>query len=197
MTFEERTAAIGRLLRETILPRYTRPEHLDMDTARREVSDMVADLNAAWPLMSAERFGDVCDGMARAVRTTHTSRQWPTIAALVKSLKRALEPPAVVSDGDKRASEEAIYELVRGWWQEFRGPLPSVANEGHAIRLEREGLASWGQLRRSGFAIPSFAVDEAMSEPDPNHDAIMASLRDIGDRLRANEAPRGDIRRPA
>jgi hypothetical protein len=94
MTYEERTNAIGGLLRETILPRYKRPEHFDDETARSELHDMVADLNAEWPLMTAERFAMIGPAMARALRLTYTWRNWPTIAHLAKALKQAQEAPS-------------------------------------------------------------------------------------------------------
>jgi hypothetical protein len=197
MNFTERTNAIGTLLREHILPRYKRPEHLDDTTARAELADMVNDLNAAWPVMNDTRFGEVCDGMARAIRVTHTSRSWPTIAALVKALGVAISPPVAPTEDDDAKVQEFLYGLVVEWWHRHQGAMPSVAKEHHTARMVREGIATAGALRRAGFHVPAHLREEAMAEPDPRQAAILADLAATGETLRANHAPRGDIRRPA
>ena len=191
MNFEDRTNAIGTLLREHILPRYKRPEHLDDTTARAELRDMVEDLNRAWPVMGATRFGDTADGLARAIRMTHTSRTWPTIAALIKALNVALEPPRGAPEADG-STGEAIYQMVVEWWHRFHDAMPSAAKADHAIRMQRDGIATWGQLRRAGFQIPDYAMAEAKAEPDPKHQAILDEIRETGARLKANGAPGGD-----
>lgn len=186
MNFEERTNAIGTLLREHILPRYKRPEHLDDATARAELADMVGDLNRAWPVMGVNRFGDVADGLCRAIRTTHTSRTWPTIAALVKALNVALEPPKVATPDEDAKRDDAIYAMVLEWWLRFKDAMPSTATEAHAVRLQRDGHATWGQLRRGGFRLPPHGREAAMVEPDPNHPAIMEDIRRLGEQIANN-----------
>lgn len=89
MNFTDRTNAIGTLLRETILPRYRRPEHLDDTAARAEAADMVADLNAEWPLMSDEAFRDTGERFARELRKISTSRSWPSIGHMLRALEAA------------------------------------------------------------------------------------------------------------
>ena len=192
MTFEERTNAIGALLRETILPRYRRPEHLDDTTARAELRDMVADLNAAWPIMGEQRFSEVAEALARAVRVTHTSRQWPTIAALTKALEAALRPPEIPTAADDAQVEEFLYGLVVEWWGKHHDAMPSVAKERHTRRMVREGVATAGTLRRAGFHIPLDMRDDAMAEPDPRQGAILADIAALGEELAG--APRGDVR---
>jgi hypothetical protein len=194
MNHQERQNAIGTLLREVILPRYKRPEHLDDETARRELGDMVADLNAEWPLMPAHRFGEVCDGMARAIRTTHTSRTWPTIAALVKALGVAIAPPVKSTEGDDAKVEAFLYGLVVEWWHKHHDAMPSVAKEHHTARMVREGIATAGALRRAGFPVPAHLRDETMGEPDPRQKEVLSDLATLGERIRANGGHRGDIR---
>jgi len=191
MTYEERTNRIGTLLREEILRNSTRPSHLSDTAAQAELRNMVDDLNREWPTMAADRFESVCEALAREVRASHTSRTWPTIAALLKALKASMKGNAELTE---EQSEAAIMGMVRDWWTQFRGPLPTVATEEHAVQLHREGLATWGELRRSLFPIPFWAREDAMLEPDPAHPGIMADLIALGERLRANRAPRGSVR---
>lgn len=119
MNFEQRTNQIGTLLRETILPRYKRPDHLDDNTARAELRDMVDDLNAHWPQMPESRFEIVGAAMARALRASYQSRNWPSIAHMVKALKTALTEPAPSSTGNSVASKidhaEARGKQLLGW----------------------------------------------------------------------------------
>lgn len=112
MTYEERINLIGTLLRDTILPRYKRPEHLDDATARAELRDMVEDLNAAWPLMHPARFESVGDDLARQLRSTYTGRSWPPIAVMIKALKAALSGGG--GDGKLRGSSELDLMEARG-----------------------------------------------------------------------------------
>ena len=185
MNFEDRTNAIGTLLREHILPRYKRPEHLDDETARAELRDMVADLNAAWPLMGPDRFGDVCDGLCRSIRKTHTSRSWPTIAAMLKALSLAMEPPRAVVGGDDAEKQEALYGMVRDWWRQFGSPFPSVAKDHHCERLVSEGHATWGQLHRAGFPMQERHKGLWFDEPDPAHPAMLEALEALTAERRA------------
>lgn len=119
MNFDERCNAIGTLLKVKILPRYKRPDHLDDDTARAELRDMVEDLNAHWPQMPEARFTIVGDAMARALRGSYTSRAWPSIAHMVKALQAALREPAPSSTGTSVASKidhaEARGKQLLGW----------------------------------------------------------------------------------
>ena len=112
MNFEARTNAIGALLRDTILPRFKRPDHLSTEAARAELSDMVADLNAAWPIMSAERFEATAREMARIVRTTSVGRTWPTIGLMIKALRAALAPDAGAKP-DAGATRLDVLEIRR------------------------------------------------------------------------------------
>jgi hypothetical protein len=147
--------------------------------------------------MSPNRFGEVAEGLARAVRVTHTSRTWPTIAALVKALGLAIAPPVAPTENDDIRTMEFLYGLVVEWWHKHHDAMPSVAKDHHAGRMVREGIATPGQLRRGGFPIPSELRDAALAEPDPNHATISAEIASIGAQLRAYQAPRGDIRLPA
>lgn len=144
MTYEERTNAIGMLLRETILPRYKRPEHFDDETARSELHDMVTDLNAEWPLMPAERFSMIGREMARALRLTYTGRNWPTIAHLAKALKQAQEAPssarvAAPTTSSKDNVEEWRTSQVRKWLAGEQAISPHFVTR---QRLERLGKSS-------------------------------------------------------
>jgi hypothetical protein len=193
VTHDERTNAIGSLLRETILPRYKRPDHLDDETARAELRDMVADLNSEWPPMGEQKFGEVSAALAKTIRVTHSSRSWPTIAALVKALGVATAPPKAPSAADDEQVQEAIYGMVRDWWFKHHDPMPSTAKVHHAERLVREGHATWGQLHRACFQLPDWARDHWMDEPDPDHPRMLAEIIALGEQLRANQAPKGNL----
>lgn len=141
MTYEERINQIGTLLRDVILPRYKRPEHLDDDTARAELRDMVTDLNAEWPLSSRDRFDATATAMARALRLTYTGRNWPTIAHLAKALKQAQEAPtsALMSAPSATSSddrEEWRRRQLREWLSGDRAINPEI--------VTRERLAAVG-----------------------------------------------------
>lgn len=159
MNYAERCNAIGTLLRETILPRTKRPDHLDDDTARRELADMTEDLNAEWPVMTRDRFDLVSEALARTVRTTHKSRTWPTIGHLVDALKQTLgkinSPGIAHSAADSGDWQEAAKRTqLRAWWYDHK-PCPAhfVTRE----RLQAIGLNSWD-------------VDRAMAElADPRN----------------------------
>ena len=191
MTYEERINRIGDLLREDILRGSNRPSTMSDAAAQAELRHMVEDLNSEWPVMTRDRFEAVCVDLAREVRTTHASRTWPTIPVLLKALRAAMKGNAELTD-EQRAT--AILDMVRDWWMRFRDPLPTVATEEHAVALHGEGLATWGELRRRGFPLPFWAKERAMQEPDPAHDGIMEGIKAMGERLRANGAPRGRIR---
>jgi hypothetical protein len=142
--------------------------------------------------MAEQRFAEVGQALAKAIRVTHTSRTWPTIAALTKALGVAMAPPrAAPTEGD----DEAIYGMVRDWWTQHGDAMPSTAKMHHAERLVREGHATWGQLHRKCFPLPDWAREHWLAETDPKHPAMLADLVDLGVRLRANQAPRGDLGR--
>lgn len=193
MTYEERTSAIGTLLRETILPRYQRPEYLDDATARAELRDMVEDINAEWPIMSPSRFAETSERFARAVRVSNASRKWPTIGTLCKALKAALQVPApVVTNADDEPPH--IYEMVREWWLKFRDAGPGgLPKPHHAARLIADGAATPGQLRRGGFPLTGLLLEQAMTEPDPNHPAILGEITALADELKQRHAPQGNV----
>lgn len=183
MNFDERTAAIGTFLRDEVLKRYNRPEYMNDDIARREIADMVSDLNNEWPVMSRERFAAVAEEFHRQLRKVHGSRNWPTISAMVKALREASKPRESKTGEDEPPH---IYEMVADWWREKRGPFPSLAKRHHAERLVRERLATWGELRRSGFPIPEERMDEAKAEPDPQHEAKLFDVRAMAERIAAS-----------
>lgn len=190
MNYQDRTNAIGTLLREHILPRYKRPEHLDDGTARAELRDMVEDLNHEWPVMNESRFGEIAERLARAVRVTNTSRTWPTIAVMVKALKAALDAPAPEVESEEE--KPIVWECVREWWVKFRQAGPaSMAKSHHAERLVQEGLATPGELRRGGFHLSGALHEQAMAEPNPDHPRMLQDLIDLNHRL--NGAPRGNV----
>ena len=89
MTYETRTDAIGSWLRDVVLPRYNRPDHLGDNEARAEVADMVEDINRVAPLMGDEALGPfLADAFAR-VRMTYTGRSWPPIGVFCKAVGAA------------------------------------------------------------------------------------------------------------
>jgi hypothetical protein len=168
MTYEERTNAIGGLLRETILPRYKRPEHFDDETARSELYDMVEDLNAEWPPMTAERFAMIGPAMARALRLTYTGRNWPTIAHLAKALKQAQEAPssarvAAQTTSSKDNVDEWEISQVRNW---LAGEQPI-----NPYYVTRQRLERLGQSPAEIKKILEYVNDLRNHGKDPNHTA--------------------------
>lgn len=192
MTYEERMNAIGTLLRTKILARKQRPERFDDETARAEIADMVSDLNAAWPSMPPDMFEQTGDNLARELRAMHAGRDWPVIATMLKALKAATTTRRPMPHSTEE-EPPVVYEGVKAWWQRHGDRCP-FAREHHSGRLVADGLATWGQLRRAGFWIPDERRDEAMDEPDPNQEAIIAASMVIGARLRANFEGQGDVR---
>lgn len=159
MTFEERQNAVGTLLRETILPRYTRPAHLSDDMARAELRDMVNELVADWPVMGRTEFEATAQRMAREVRRSHEGRSWPSIKRLLAALDAATkERPASAHGGDENPQ---VYAGAVDWWHKHGGRCP-WAKEHHAVRMEREGIASKRELWRAGWDVPSAWVDEIL-----------------------------------
>ncbi len=129
MTYEERVNAIGTLLRETILPRYTRPPHLDDATARAELRDMVDDLNTDWPVMPDEQFHHTGKALARALRLTYTGRNWPTIAHLAKALKAAREAPASALMTAPASAARSMRSQLRGWLYDRKPISPQLVTK--------------------------------------------------------------------
>lgn len=89
MTHEERTSAIGTWLRVDVLPRYNMPDHLGDTQARREISDMVEDINRVLPILPADSFTTFLADVFSKIRMTHTSRAWPPISTFVKAVTGA------------------------------------------------------------------------------------------------------------
>ncbi len=140
MTFEERQNLIGDLLRNKILVRKQRPERFDDATARAEIADMVDDLNRAWPVMPKDMFLSTGDSLARELRASHSGRDWPPIAVMLKALKAALDvpaPPDVAPAQWTSWMEVAAQHQLRAW----------LAGEGNGIPpqfITRERLQAIG-----------------------------------------------------
>lgn len=167
MNFEERTNAIGTLLRETILPRYRRPEHLDDVTASAELADMVSDLNAAWPVTAPDRFAAIAERLAREIRRVHSSRTWPTIAVMLKALDAALVPPKPVSGEFSRP--EDWHEDVLRWqlrdWRDGKRPInPGIVTRERCMAI---GMSPGEAARAVAFAADLY---NAGVHPDLTHD---------------------------
>ena len=142
---------------------------------------------AWWP-----RFEDALMGAA-------TTRAWPLIGDVERAAKslREVEKARLASPGSYAPENEPphIYQIVEEWWLKFRDAGPgSVPRPHHAKRLVDAGHATWGELWRKGFPIPDYARDAAKTEKDPSHEAILADIRAMGERLRANAS---GIRNPA
>lgn len=161
MNFSERENAIGSMLKVMVLPRYKRPEHMDPDTARAEIADMVADLNAAWPIQPAERFAATSEAFARAIRATYSGRTWPPIAVMLKALKAALEPAPAPREATGPASVFDMGEIRRD--QLLRWCKGERSCPDHLITRENlEALAQDGLIQRS-------AIDDMLAFARGNH----------------------------
>lgn len=172
MNYDARTAAIGKLLREVILPRHIRPEHLDVADAQAEVRDMIEDLNAAWPIMPDSQFEATGKALARSLRMTYTGRSWPTIAHLAKALKAALAPPpSAASDGPGAATKLDILDIRReqliAWCRGQRScPAHLITRENLAL-LAKESVIRLDQVEDMlAFAGDAAGVAEDVAPDD-------------------------------
>lgn len=111
MNLSERENAIGDWLRVVVLPRYTRPDYLDDNTAQREVADMVGDINKALPTLPADSFAPFLADVFSKIRMVHTSRQWPPIATFVKAIGGA-KKEAAPSTGPKSEYRPDLYAVM-------------------------------------------------------------------------------------
>jgi hypothetical protein len=102
MNFDQRCNAIGEWLRTAVLPRYTRPDHLDDLAAKAEAADLVTDINAEIPVMASEAFNGFLADVHSKLRRTYTRRDWPPIAAFVKAIHacRGERPSAATSKAE-------------------------------------------------------------------------------------------------
>ncbi len=147
MTYGERVNMIGTLLRDTILPRYRRPEHLDDISARAEVADMVADLNAEWPITYEDGFRTTAERFGRELRKISTSRSWPSIGHMLRALEAASKAAPLAEVTGYRQGfdpEEAIQSQLLQWTKGERDvPFDWITPQ----RLV--ALAGRGQINRS------------------------------------------------
>ena len=82
MIYDERTAAVDKLLRKTILPSYARPRRSGRRRRPPGDCDMVEVLNSAWPLMRRTQFNATCHRVAqRPLWATYPDHAWPTTGA--------------------------------------------------------------------------------------------------------------------
>lgn len=132
-----------------------------------------------------------------ALMSAATTRAWPLIGDVERAAKSVRETEqasrAAASRSDPGLEPAHIYAMVEEWWRKFRDAGPgSVPKAHHAHRLVAAGLATWGELWRKGFPIPDAMRETAKAERDPGHEAILADIRAMGDRLRGT-----GIRNPA
>ncbi|PJN96091.1 hypothetical protein CNY89_04610 [Amaricoccus sp. HAR-UPW-R2A-40] len=131
-----------------------------------------------------------------ALLAAATTRAWPLIGDVERAAKSLREGDMrrASSPGTSSGIEPAhIYGIVEEWWLRFRDAGPaSLPNAGHAKRLVEAGHAAYGELWRKGFPIPDSAREQAKAEKAPDHEAVLAEIRKMGERLR----PTG-IRNPA
>jgi len=182
MTYEERTAIIGTILREEVLKRFKRPEHLGDAEARGELADMVDELNANWPLGTDEQMRAVGERFATAVKRNHDSRQWPTIKKIVGYLKDALKGAPVSFS----AAEICPFEINAARIKAGQPVGEDWLYGPGAHELIRRGLVSDADMapRRSGLFFDAKSVwgeDVALAHE--------ARLRAIHDTSRAWESP--------
>jgi hypothetical protein len=108
MTYEERTNAIGSWLRDVVLPRYNRPDHLGDAEARAEVADMVEDINAETPILPVDAFEPFLATMFAKLRRTYTGRNWPPIGAFCKAIAAARKDGPRTPPGEYAPDDYAI-----------------------------------------------------------------------------------------
>jgi hypothetical protein len=117
VNFDQRCNAIGEWLRTSVLPRYTRPDHLDDLAAKAEAADLVADINAEIPVMQADAFPGFLADVHSKLRRTYTRRDWPPIAAFVKAIHacRGERPSVKASETEPRDEYEiAAAKMLAG-----------------------------------------------------------------------------------
>lgn len=160
------------------------PQRMGPAAQADELAALARAINSAAPSLGYEawwpRFED-------ALLAGLSSRAWPTLGE-VRRAAREVQAAAKARADEAAGPDEPphIYQMVEEWWLKFRASGPgSLPRQGHASRLVDAGHATWGQLWRAGFPIPDWARATAMAEPDPAHEAILADIRAVGERLRA------------
>jgi len=98
MDYDTRKQLIFNFMTATpdgVLTRYERPAHLSDDSARGEINDMVEDLNSKIPDVEKDKFFAILERFRVNLRQLGTSRRWPTIPQLLRSVKAAVEDSPV------------------------------------------------------------------------------------------------------
>jgi hypothetical protein len=117
MNFDQRCNAIGEWLRTSVLPRYTRPDHLDDAAARAEAADLVTDINAEIPVMPEAMFPGFLADVFSKLRRSYTRRDWPPIGAFVKAVqlaRREITPSGAPEPETRDEYEIAAAKMLAG-----------------------------------------------------------------------------------
>lgn len=99
MIYDDRKNRIGSWLKDVVLPRYNRPDHLGDAEARAEVGDMVDDLNKSIPIMPTADFDDFLVSTFFRLRRSYTGRAWPPIGVFVKAVSAAAKDSPTTAMG--------------------------------------------------------------------------------------------------
>lgn len=160
------------------------PQRMGKAAQADELAALRRAINGAAPLSGYEvwwpRFEDALLGGL-------SSRAWPTLGEIRRAVREMQAAAKARADQATAYDEPPLaFQIVEEWWLKFRAAGPgSLPRPGHARRLVDAGHATWGQLWRAGFPIPDWARSRAMEEPDPAHETILADLREMSERRRA------------
>ena len=90
MNYETRKRMVSNWLFD-FLKNYEVPPHLDQDASKKELINMVEDINSEIPLLKENSFKLLLENVAKHIRKNQTSRRWPTIAFFIKAVKEHRE----------------------------------------------------------------------------------------------------------
>ena len=90
MNYETRKRMVSNWLFD-FLKNYEVPPHLDQDASKKELVNMVEDINSELPLLKENSFKLLLENVAKHIRKNQTSRRWPTIAFFIKAVKEHRE----------------------------------------------------------------------------------------------------------
>lgn len=173
------------------LARLTPPRDLGELAQQDETAALFRAIDRAAPAAGYEGWwSNFEDALSASLRT----RAWPTVGEIVRAAGAVREADrAAQAYGATPVADELGYLRFTEFWAITKSVRRGTPPE-FLIRAVKEGLATWGDLRWQGCDIPRWAFETADCENRQRHEEHMAALTASTEPLRAQNAPRGDIR---